>query len=103
MSAMTMISGLAGRGRLETQIDRHAAGREAAAHGLAKVHRSATTTPATFARQAYRQFATQRSKGPFELGHLVAIGVHDVEVFGQRLAHRLGERLGPAVLDQIVL
>ena len=33
-------------------------------------------------------------------GQLVAGGVHDVDVLGQRLAHRAGQRLGAAVLDQ---
>ena len=31
---------------------------------------------------------------------LLAGGVHDVDVLGQRLAHRAGQRLGAAVLDQ---
>ena len=35
-----------------------------------------------------------------EGGEVVPTGVHDIEVLGQRLAHGLGERLGPAVFDQ---
>jgi len=57
---------------LEAQVDRYAAGGEAATHGVAKVNRTATTTSAT-ARQSHGQFATQRSKRALELGHLVSI------------------------------
>ena len=99
MSAMTKISGLAGSRRLEAQVDRHATGREAAANGVTQVDRAATSA-ASSAREANGEFATERAQRALELGHLVAIGVHDVEVFGQRLAHGLGERLGAAVFDE---
>ena len=91
--------GLRGPRRLEAQVERHAAGREAAPHGVAQVDRSAAAA-AALAREAHGELAAERSQGALELGHLVAIGVHDVEVLGQGLAHRLGQRLGAAILDE---
>ena len=63
--------------RLEAEVDGHPAGREASAHGVSKVDRTATATPA-LAREAHREFSTERSKRALELGHLLAIRVHDV-------------------------
>src|ERR1019366_7273408 len=71
MSAMTKISGLAGCGGLKRRAIRAA--------------------PAT-TREANGEFATQWAKRALQLGHLVAIGVHDVQVLGQGLTHRFGQR-----------
>ncbi len=89
-----------GRSRgLEAQVERHAAGRQAAAHRVAQVHRAAVA-PAAPAREAHGELAAQGAQRALELGHLVAVGVHDVEVLGQGAAHRARQRLGAAVLDQ---
>src|ERR1035438_10762890 len=76
--------GLGRVGRLEPQIDRHAARGQAAPYGVAKVDRTTTTTSASTC-EANRQFATEGTKRAFELRHLVAIRVQDVKVLGQRL------------------
>ena len=79
--------------RLETQIERDATGRETATNGVAKIDRSAATA-SPFSREANRQLSTERSQRPLQLGHLVAVRVHDVQVLGQGFAHGLGQGLG---------
>ena len=66
---------------------------------MTKIDGTATAATTT-ARESDREFATERTQGPFELGHFVAIGVHHVEVLGQGLANGLGERLRAAVLHE---
>ena len=51
-------------------------------------------------RQASRQLARQRVQRLAQHLHLVARGVHELDVLGQRLAQRLGHRLGTPVGDQ---
>jgi hypothetical protein len=55
---------------------------------------------ATLAGQAHRQLAGERDERLAQAHHLVAGGVHEVDVFGQRLAQRLGHRLHAAVGHQ---
>jgi len=92
MSAMTKISAWPVRW-LEAQVDRYAAGGEAATHGVAKVNRTATTTSAT-ARQSHGQFATQRSKRALELAISSRLACMTSSL-RQRLTHRLGQGLDP--------
>ena len=89
-----------GRTRVaEARLDRDAAGRERAPHGGPEVER-ALAAVAALAGQAHRQLARQRLEHPVQHGQLLAGGVHDVDVLGQRLAHRPGQGLGTAVLHQ---
>ena len=99
MSAITKISGLAGRGCRKRGLDRHAPGGQRAPHGGPEVERTLAAVTA-LAGQPHRQLARQRVEDPVQHGQLVAGGVHDVDVLGQRLAHRAGQRLGTVVLDQ---
>jgi len=78
---------------LEAQVDRYAAGGEAATH-VCEGQPDRDDDVGDGAPVA-RQFATQRSKRALELGHLVSIGVHDVEVFGSGLRTDLARASDP--------
>ena len=84
---------------LELRLGRHAAVAEAVAHRVAEVER-ALATVATLAGQAGGELAGERLQRLLQVLHLVARGVHELDVFGQRLAQRLGHGLGTAVGDE---
>ena len=69
------------------------------AHGVAEVER-ALAAVAALAGQAGGQLAGERLQRLAQRQHLVAAGVHEVDVFGQRLAQRLGHGLDAAVGHQ---
>ena len=81
---------------LELRLGRHAAVRQRVAHGLAEVERAAVPVPAAL-REPRRERARQRVDRLLELLHLLARRVHEVDVFGQRLAQRARHRLDAAV------
>ena len=84
---------------LELRLDGHTAVRQRVAHGLAEVERAAVAVPAAL-REPRRERARQRVDRPLELLHLLARRVHEVDVFGQRLAQRARHRLDAAVGDE---
>ena len=55
---------------------------------------------AALARQADRELARERVDGAPQGGHLVATGVHEIDVLRQRLAQRARHRLGAPVGHQ---
>ena len=69
------------------------------AHGVAEVER-ALAPVAALAGEAGGELAGQRVQRLAQQLHLVAAGMHELDVFGQRLAQRLGHRLGTAVGDE---
>ena len=99
MSATTMISGFDGRGRLNFG----SAGMPPYAIewriGLAEVERAAVPVPPAL-REPRGQRARQRVDRALQLLHLLARRVHEVDVFGQRLAQRARHRLDAAVGDE---
>ena len=99
MSAITKISGLAGRGIAELGLGRHAAVAERVPHRVAEVER-ALATVAALAGQPHRQPAGERLQRLAQRDHLLAAGVHEVDVLGQRLAQRLGHGLDATVGHQ---
>ena len=99
MSATTMISGFDGRGRLNfgsTGTPPYAIEWRI---GLAEVERAAVAVPPAL-REPGRQRARQRVDRLLELLHLFARRVHEVDVFGQRLAQRARHRLDATVGDE---
>ena len=66
---------------------------------LAEVERAAVPVPPAL-REPGRERARQRVDRPLELLHLLARRVHEVDVFGQRLAQRARHRLDTAVGDE---
>ncbi len=99
MSATTMISGFDGCGLLELRLGGHAAVRQRAAHRLAEVEVAAVATPPAL-REPRRERPRQRVDRLLEREHLLARRVHEVDVFGQRLAQRARHRLDAAVGDE---
>ena len=69
------------------------------AHGGPEVER-ALATVAALAGQAHRQLAGEGVDGAAQRRQLVARGVHEVDLLGQRLAQRPGQGLGAPVGDQ---
>ncbi len=69
------------------------------AHGGAEVERPLAAV-AALAGQADGQLAGERVEGLAQRRQLVAGGVHEVDVLGQRLAQRPGQRLAPPVGHQ---
>jgi hypothetical protein len=69
------------------------------AHGVAEVER-ALAAVAALAGQAHGQLAGERVDRLAQRRHLLAGGVHEVDVLGQRLAQRLGHGLDAPVGDQ---
>ncbi len=69
------------------------------AHGVAEVERALAPVPA-LAGESGGELAGQRVERLLQRLHLVADGVHELDVLGQRLAQRLGHRLGAAIGDQ---
>src|SRR5262245_57097226 len=69
------------------------------AHGVAEVERSLTPVP-PLARQPRGELSRQRVQRLAQELHLVAAGMHELDVLGQRLAQRLRHRLGTAVGDE---
>jgi len=67
-------------------------------HRVAKVERTLATM-ATLTRQPRRQFASQRLQCLLQVLHLVARRVHELDIFRQRFAQRLGHGLGTAIGD----
>jgi hypothetical protein len=96
MSATTKISGLDGPRVAELGLERHAAVGQRVAHGGAEVER-ALAPVAALAGQAHGQLAGQRVDGLAQRRHLLAAGVHEVDVLGQRLAQRAGHGLDAPV------
>ena len=73
-----------------------AAVRQRGADGVAEIER--TFAPAsTLARQAHRELPSKRVDGLAKVRHLLAAGVHEIDVFGERLAQGLGHRLHPTI------
>ena len=94
-----MISGFDGRGRLNFGSTGHAAVRHRVPHGLAEVERAAVAVPPAL-REPGRERTRQRVDRLLQLLHLLARRVHEVDVFGQRLAQRARHRLDAAVGDE---
>ena len=68
-------------------------------HGLAEVELTAPAMPPAL-REPGGEGAGQGIDGALQELHLVARRVHEVDVFGQRLAQRARHRLDPAVGDE---
>ena len=99
MSAMTMISGFEGFGRLNLGSTGTPAVLHRVTHGLAEVEVAAPPMPPALC-EAGRERARQRVDRLLELLHLVARRVHEVDVLGQRLAQRARHRLDAPVGNQ---
>jgi hypothetical protein len=69
------------------------------AHRAAEVER-ALAAVAPLAGQAHRELAGERVDRLAQRRHLLAAGVHEVDVLGQRLAQRAGHGLDAAVGHQ---
>ena len=59
-----------------------------------------TRESATLPSQAHRELASQRIDGPAEIGHLLAAGVHEVDVVGQR--QQLGVQAVVELMSQLI-
>jgi hypothetical protein len=66
------------------------------AHGAAEVE-APLATVAALAGQAHGQLPGERLQRLLEVRHLLAAGVHEVDVLGQRLAQRAGHGVDAAV------
>ena len=83
----------------ELRLGGHTAIAETGAHGTAEVERSLPAV-APLALQASGEFAGERPDRLAERCHLLTRGVHEVDVFGQWLAERLGHRFDTTVGDK---
>ena len=99
MSATTISSGLAGRGYLNFGSAGTPPYAERVAHRVAEVERTLAAV-AALAGQTGGELAGERVERLLQVLHLVARRVHELDVFGQRLAQRLGHRLGTTVGDE---
>ena len=94
-----MISGFDGCGLLELRLGGHAAVRQRVRGPSCGSRGAAVPTPAAL-REPGRQRPRQRVDRPAAALHLLARRVHEVDVFGQRLAQRARHRLDAAVGDE---
>ena len=88
--------GLGGTRILELRLSRHTAVRERVTHRIAEIERTLATVT-TLAGQTSGQLSRQWVQGLLQVLHLVATGVHELDVFGQRLAQGLRHCFGAAV------
>ena len=84
---------------LELRFGRHSAVTERVTHRIAEVKRPATAM-ATLACEPRRQFAGEWEECFLQPLHLLAAGVHEFHVFGQRFAQSLGHRFCPAISNE---
>src|SRR5207253_942490 len=81
------------------RLRRYAAVAKRVAHAVAEVERTFAAVT-TLARQAHRELARERSDRLAKVVEFVLRRVHEVDVFGKRLAQRARHRFGTAVGDE---
>ena len=89
---------LGGPGLAVHDLHRHPAGRHRGAQGGPDVNEVGAA--AAFAHDRGRELALDRDHDPLDLGQLRPVRPQQVDVGGQRLAQRLGDRVRPPVGDE---